>query len=127
MPILTEQPFKASPSKEPPPGGSPIKPLALLASLVLALGVGIGQGLADKASFRDQPQDTRVTTVTRVDYERLDIGMTQFEVESILDPGVEVSRSEGQVWLTWENPDGSEIEATFRDGVLIHKQQSGLR
>ena len=127
MPILTEQPFKASPSKELPPGGPPIKPFALLASLVLALGVGIGRGLAEKSSFRDQPYDTRVTTVTRVDYERLDIGMTQAEVESILDPGVEVSRSEGEVWLTWENPNGSRIEATFRDGVLIHKQQSALR
>ena len=122
MTILTEPPSKESPS-----GGSPITPVTLLASLVLILGVGIGRGLVEKFSFHDQPQDTRVTTVTRVDYERLDIGMTQFEVESVLNPGVEVSRSEGQVWLTWENPDGSQIEATFEDGVLIHKQQSGLK
>ena len=72
-------------------------------------------------------QSNSSSLVSRVDYERIQPGMTQTQVEATLGPGVEVSRSKESNRLVWENPDGSKIEAEFQNGILTNKTQTGLK
>ncbi|MCC5668177.1 hypothetical protein LC653_31030 [Nostoc sp. CHAB 5784] len=62
----------------------------------------------------------------RAEYEQLRIGMSLTDVRSILNRGVEVSRSATMASFVWENPDGSKITATFENDKLKSKKQSGL-
>lgn len=64
---------------------------------------------------------------TRADYERLKIGTTQVEVESILGRGIETKQSQNTNTLIWQNPDGSSIEAVFEYNRLISKSQENLK
>ncbi len=105
------------------PAAPPLDPLHLLIPIGLAVGLGIAKGLTQ--SFSGQNNSSNL--VSRVDYERIQPGMTQVQVEATLPPGVEVSRSKESNRLVWENPDGSKIEANFQDGILTHKAQSGLK
>ncbi|MBC1241090.1 hypothetical protein [Nostoc sp. 2RC] len=53
--------------------------------------------------------------------------MSLTDVRSILNPGIEVSRSATIATFVWENPDGSKITATFESDKLKSKAQSGLK
>ena len=53
---------------------------------------------------------------SRADYERLQIGMSQVEVETILGRGIEIERSPDAITLVWKNPDSSSIKAVFNNG-----------
>ncbi len=63
---------------------------------------------------------------SRADYERLQIGMSQVEVESILGRGIEIERSPDLTTLIWKNLDGSSIKVIFEDDLLKNKYQSDL-
>ena len=64
---------------------------------------------------------------TRADYERLKIGVTQVEVESILGRGIEIKRSHFVNTLIWQNSDKSSIKAIFDSGKLQSKHQENLK
>lgn len=70
---------------------------------------------------------TEVRHVSRVEYERLKLGMSLAEVEAILDRGIEINRSAKSVSFIWENQDSSRITITFEGGKLTSKVQSGLK
>ncbi len=63
---------------------------------------------------------------SRADYERLQIGMSQVKVESILGRGIEIERSHSSSTLIWKNPDNSSIKAIFENAKLIRKYQEDL-
>lgn len=63
---------------------------------------------------------------SRVDYERLKIGMTQLEVESILGRGIETERSLYSITLIWKNADESSIKVIFEHDKLKSKYQENL-
>jgi len=112
MTILTEPP-----SKKP----------KHLSKRGVTLGVTIFLGLVVRLILLPLSPISSSTQVGRVDYERIQPGMTQIQVEATLPPGVEVSRSKESTQLVWENPDGSKIEAEFQNGILTSKAQSGLK
>lgn len=124
MTILTEPP-----SKEPSLGSLILKTIQNdLLKRGLAAGGGIlliGIAVLLPRAFSGLSNSSDL--VSRVDYERIQPGMTQTQVEATLAPGVEVSRSKESNRLVWENPDGSKIEAEFQNGILTNKAQSGLK
>ncbi|AVH74446.1 hypothetical protein [Nostoc sp. 'Lobaria pulmonaria (5183) cyanobiont'] len=63
----------------------------------------------------------------RAEYEQLKTGMSLTDVRSILNPGIEVSRSATIATFVWENPDGSTITAVFENDKLKSKEQFGLK
>ena len=82
-----------------------------------------------KLVFLD-PNELRKMGVTLAQYERLQQGMTYQQVVSIL--GVEGLKSRpneaGEVTYMWGGAEfNSRMEATFQNGKLIQKIQSGLK
>ena len=111
-------------------GKVPLRLMSSVFSIGVALGAGISYGTLKGNS--QQVANVKCTSaepinVSRVDYERLELNMSQSEVESILDPGVETSRSENAVHMMWENCDSSRIVVKIENGVLKHKEQLGLK
>ena len=128
MTILTEPPSTEPPSKEPSLGSLISKTMQKhLSKLGATLGAAISVGLVAGLSQLPLSPNSSSTQVGRVDYERIQPGMTQTQVEATLPPGIEVSRSKESTQLVWENPDGSKIEAEFQNGILTSKAQSGLK
>jgi hypothetical protein len=76
---------------------------------------------------------TPKTVVTLAQYERLQTGMTHQQVVGILGgEGLELPRngvgSGGEVTYRWWGAEiGAGMRATFQDGKLIQKSQSGLK
>ncbi len=70
---------------------------------------------------------TQVRHFSRVEYERLKLGMSLAEVEAILDRGTEINQSTKSATFIWENQDKSRITITFEGGKLTSKMQSGLK
>ncbi|MCC5660615.1 MAG: hypothetical protein V7K25_16655 [Nostoc sp.] len=108
-----------------------IRPLAMVLSLGIALGSGLGYGFC-KAVFdskqHEQSATNKLNPFSRVEYEQLKPEMSLTEVRSILSQGIEVSRSATMVTFVWANPDGSKITATFDENYrLKSKEQSGLK
>jgi hypothetical protein len=103
--------------------------LALILSVSAAFGIGVGTGVV-QALQRSTPslivKCVQPQTYTIGQYNRLKIGMTQTEVEYILQTGIEESRSDGEAKFKWENPDGSSIQAIFQKDRLKHKAQPGM-
>lgn len=99
----------------------------LLAVIAIGLGIGIGNGLIN-ANSKNNSTSTIVQTrhFTRAEYERLKLGMSIAEVESILDRGTETEQYMGRKTFIWKNPDDSTITVIFEDSKLIRKQQTGL-
>lgn len=122
MNILPDKP----PGRRPPNPFDLNKVLATLASASVAVGVGLGSGFFQSIDDLETQVSPNLDIFTRADYERIEPGMTQVEVESILDPGVEISRSEELTRLIWSNPDGSKITADFENGTLVWKEQLNL-
>jgi hypothetical protein len=105
-----------------------------LAIIFFSLGVALGSGI--KYSFhqaasnsKEQKQSTQAELgrFGRAEYEQLKPGMSLTEVRSILYRGIEISSSETTAKFIWQNPDGSEIKATFENDRLKSKEQSGLK
>jgi len=79
------------------------------------------------------PNITAPTTVTFDEYNRLQNGMSYEEVSGIIgEPGQESSRVEVPgtpvtVMYSWQNADGSNMNAMFQDDKLVTKAQFGLK
>jgi hypothetical protein len=99
--------------------------LALILSVSAAFGIGVGTGVV-QALQRSSPSQIVQCPFTINQYNRLKIGMTQTEVEFVLQTGIEESRSDGEAKYKWENPDGSSIRAVFQKDKLKHKEQVGM-
>ncbi|MDJ0619061.1 MAG: hypothetical protein QNJ63_20350 [Calothrix sp. MO_192.B10] len=63
---------------------------------------------------------------TLVKYERLTLGMPLVAVQAILDAGTETKHNTTNRVFIWKNLDGSKITATFTNGKLTHKEQTGF-
>ena len=107
------------------------KLLAAIFSVGACLGSGITYGVFQAIDGHKPPTFGCATgepvNVFRVDYERLELGMSQAVVEAMLNPGVEISLTESTAQLLWENCDGSKLQVTFRNDALIHKEQADLQ
>ena len=60
------------------------------------------------------------------DYQRLTLGMSQIQVESILGGGTETDQLKTTTTFEWRNEDGSLIVAKFENRKLQSKHQSNL-
>ncbi len=79
-----------------------------------------------------QEQPETLPIVTLAEYNAVRDGFTYEEAANIIgDPGVEVSQSEiGEyktVMYSWDNEDGSSMNAMFQNGSLVSKSQFGLK
>ncbi|PSB30928.1 hypothetical protein [Stenomitos frigidus] len=110
----------SSPGNEPPNLLS--KLLSIAFSLGIAFGTGFGYGYAKYITAHPPMQ-----LIGRVEYERLQQGMSTFQVEALLGSGVETQSSPTEVTYTWKNQDKSEITIVFKNGYLYNKKQSGLK
>ena len=77
----------------------------------------------------EQPGSPRVNLPN---YERVDVGMTYREVESIFGgPGVRTAQLElaGKrlEFYTWRGPEDGQATITFENGVVIEKAENGLQ
>lgn len=66
-------------------------------------------------------------TISRAEYEQLETGMTVTDAQATIGRAVEVSRKQASATYEWRNCDGSKISATFDKGVLVSKEQFGLK
>ncbi len=79
-----------------------------------------------------QEQPEILPIVTLAEYNAVRYGFTYEKAANIIgDPGVEVSQSEiGEyktVMYSWDNEDGSSMNAMFQNGSLVSKSQFGLK
>ena len=117
------------PSISNPPSNANQKIITFILSAITALGLGIGSGAVYAIqSLRSENQQYLQSQqrITLTEYEYLEIGDSLKQVELILGPGIEESRSGSQIVLVWKNPDGSYIRADFDNEKLTSKQQSEL-
>ena len=108
---------------------SKLSPVSAALVACVAIAFGIFQSNSSTCEVKPSPDPTQVTQQynSRADYERLKLGMTSVEVESILGRGIEIERSLSAVKFIWTNADDSSITAVFKDGRLESKYQSQLR
>jgi hypothetical protein len=99
-----------------------------LLSAIAALGFGIGSGAVKAIQQIDTAAKNVAdkSAITLEQYNRLQIGMPLAQVELILQPGVEESRSATAATFKWQNADGSFIKLIFENNKLKNKAQSGL-
>ncbi|MEO0968376.1 MAG: hypothetical protein AAFX80_08555 [Cyanobacteria bacterium J06639_18] len=95
--------------------------------VVIAIGLWISYGLVNAIS-KNNSTSTIVQTrrFTRAEYERMKLGMSVVQVESILGAGTETEQYIERKTFVWKNPNSSTITVIFEDGKLLHKRQSGL-
>lgn len=107
----------------------PIRLLGVIFWVGVALSSGLGYGFRQSADSKqhEQSAQTELYRFSRVEYEQLKTGMSLTEVRSILNRGVEVSRSATMATFLWKNPDGSKITVIFENDLLKSKAQSGLK
>lgn len=110
----------------PPP---PVRLLGVIFWIGVALSYSLKYGFRQAVDSKqhEQSAQTELYRFSRVEYEQLKTGMSLTEVRSILYRGIEVSRSGTIATFIWQNPDGSEITATFEHDKLKSKAQSGLK
>lgn len=94
--------------------------LVAVFSIGVALGSGFTHGLNKTDAFSSNE------SVSSSDYERIQLGMSLTEAQALLGKGTEVSRSESSTSLIWINRDGSSIQAVFKEGRVVKKEQQGL-
>ncbi|WP_246275664.1 hypothetical protein [Brasilonema bromeliae] len=117
------------------PNSNPYNPyvrlLGIIFSLGVALGSGLGYGFSQAISSTKQqklPTQTELCYVSRIEYERLQPGMSLTDVQAILGSGgTEVDRTATTATFIWENPNGYKITTVFNIGKLESKKQTGLR
>ncbi|MHC5746587.1 MAG: hypothetical protein ACYTXT_32795 [Nostoc sp.] len=111
-----------------------LNPSVRLVTIIFSIGVVLGSGLGygfyqttENANLQDRSKTTENPHFNRVEYERLQLGMSLTDVEAILYRGIEVNRSTTMATFVWENSDGSKISAIFENGKLKSKEQTGLK
>lgn len=117
----------SKPPSVPPSSGPVTSKLADALVKVIAIGsLGVNIIFAPVATGPQNPQFCSMGTcsaISRVEYERLEIGMTLTQVEAILGPGTETYTAENRSQFRWQNSDDYRVEATFQEGKLIEKEQ----
>jgi hypothetical protein len=113
------------------PPNSTNKVMAIILPIIVALGIGIGAGAVETLQHLQQSPITARKQMaqqpfTLAQYNRLTIGMSRSEVELMLQPGTEESRSGGDAKFKWVNPDGSYIRVVFEHDKITNKEQSEL-
>ncbi len=108
-----------------------IRLLSTIFCIGVTLGSGLGYGLIQVINLIPSKAASTFTqrenqTLGFAEYIRLEPGMTLAQVESILGRGVEIESSETTMNYTWRNASGSSINAFFKDGKLVKKNQVGL-
>jgi hypothetical protein len=103
----------------------------MVGSMFGAFGAGVFDGIRQTTDSATPKQNPSVfhsgnQALGRAEYERLQIGITQAEVESILGRGIEVEKSVSNATYTWTNADSSSITAIFQNGRLVQKFQHNL-
>ncbi|MDJ0798442.1 MAG: hypothetical protein QNJ51_16750 [Calothrix sp. MO_167.B12] len=99
----------------------------LLVVIAIVFVIGIGIGINYKPTQKNPPLPTQTRQYTLVDYEKLRLGMLLVQVQGSLGGGgTETKRTTINRVFIWKNLDGSKITATFTDGKLTHKEQTGL-
>lgn len=116
-----------------------MKKLMIAVGFFLVLGAcmaAIGGNGSNTAQVTKQSTDSATTQdakqVTLEKYNQIKNGMTYKEVVKIIGfEGTEDSQSEvggiKTVMYTWQNDDGSNMNATFQNGKLVEKAQFGLK
>jgi hypothetical protein len=108
----------------------------LVVSVVVA--IGCGGGVPSRLRSDSISPDTQRTPtgsapqLTMKNYEAIVTGMSYEQVVDVVGfPGERQAKNEvrGIVleFIVWKSPDGSSIGATFKDGKLANKEQSGLK
>jgi hypothetical protein len=112
----------------------PIPPVRRLLMLVFSIGVifgsGIGYGFNQAVSTANQRESTVQVdrqNIGLAEYERIVLGMSLSEVQTILGRGTEINRSTTIATFVWTNSDGSGMTTVFEKGKLKSKEQSGLK
>ncbi|EKU97577.1 hypothetical protein Lepto7375DRAFT_6781 [Leptolyngbya sp. PCC 7375] len=85
-------------------------------------GTGIAYGF-QKTIAATQPDAAAVAS----QYNLIHRGMTLTEARSILGPGTEVRQSESSRVMEWHDAQGYKLTATFKENLLVEKQQSSIR
>lgn len=101
-----------------------------LGCLLACSGTGgpAGTGSTGRTDYSEPPRPPRLT---KAKYDAVTTGMTYSEVVAVIGfAGEELSRVEiagaTTVMYGWQNPDGSNMNATFQRGTLVAKAQFGL-
>lgn len=100
-----------------------------LVSLILIVFIVGACAICAIPALRNQPQSD---VVNLANYNEIKLGMTYQQIVWVMvADGRETSRQvvEGELLqgFVWQNPDGSGMACTFRNGVLVGKDQKGLR
>ncbi|NEQ25369.1 MAG: hypothetical protein F6K28_41145 [Microcoleus sp. SIO2G3] len=104
----------------------------LIAATVLAATIPSYFNLRTESPARQQAALQIERSVSLTEFEQVRPGLSATQVNSLLGrSGQEVSRIEltdapVTALYTWQNPDGSSVNITFQNGVVITKTQSGL-
>lgn len=98
------------------------KLMIVIFSIGTVFGTGLRYGwLQVSTEVAIQPEKV----VSDAEYERLQLGATLVEAQALLSRGIEISQSTGFSQYVWKNSDGSGIEATFEEGLLVEKKKIG--
>jgi hypothetical protein len=107
--------------------------LAKVFFIGITLGSGLGYGFKQATDLTPPSKSTSTVTLSEkqnlglAEYIRLEPGMTLAQVESILDRGVEIQRSETTMTYIWKNANGSNITVLFKNKKLENKNQFNLK
>ncbi len=118
-------------SDQEPPQPNSVRLLATVFCIGITLGSGLGYGFKQATDLMPSKSTNAVTqkenqNLGLAEYIRLEPGMTLAQVESILDRGVEVERSETTTTYIWRNTSGSSITVVFKNNKLFRKTQVNL-
>ena len=98
--------------------------------MAIAVTFGIAYKVVTNISIEQleepKPSTTLAESFTRAEYQRLQIGMSLTEVETILGRGIEIQQTKNRETFIWKNSNGSSITATIEEGKLIDKKQSEI-
>ena len=111
LPIILESPF-----------------LRLIMAIAVTFGIAykVVTNISIEQLEEPKPSTTLAESFTRAEYQRLQIGMSLTEVETILGRGIEIQQTKNRETFIWKNSNGSTITATFEEGKLIDKKQSEI-
>lgn len=105
---------------------SPYSHLLLSFVIILSLGYQLVNDTLIKQLEPPELAIAQIQSFTRAEYERLKIGMSLNDVETILGKGIEVNQSIRTRTFTWKNSNNFKIIAIFENNKLINKEQDKL-
>ena len=111
LPIILESPF-----------------LRLIMAIAITFGITykVVTNISIEQLEAPKSSTTLTESFTRAEYERLKIGMSLIEVETILGRGIGIRQTKNRETFIWKNSNGYTITAIFEEGKLIDKKQPEL-